>query len=378
MLDRVRLLQAFAGISSRLFRDFSLEYNEARVVWMRIAADPLFFSKIMNAESPWPLPLWNGKLDAVIPVDYRSLKRYRVISVDGSQVFPDKHQGTDCFLINTGTAELTYGIADNPVFFMSNPRVFSTQDNELLGESPVDLVSCRRQEFELYDGFKRSSLLCKQETKKEGSSLLLFDGSIIFWHLNAYGASTKQFFLERYLKIVQQLYELKMFIASYISLPKSKDLVNLVRIALSNFNKINYAEAERVDHVVDANILSFYLQPYTRSIVFKSGAAIASEYPPHLHPHFFYLHGGNEICRVELPGWMAFDTDAVDMVARIVLDQVVKGNGYPVVIAEAHEQAVIKGPDRDFFYHLIAKVAMEQRRRIIPSRKIIKKRGIGI
>ncbi|PJF37882.1 MAG: hypothetical protein CUN55_19825 [Phototrophicales bacterium] len=120
------------------------------------------------------------------------------------------------------------------------------------------------------------------------------------------------------------------------------------------------------------------MQPYTRSIVFKNRSIVSSLYPDHLHPHFFYLHVGTEIGRVELPAWIAHDENLVDTVARIIVDQCVKGQGYPVVIAEAHEQAVVKGPDRDFFYHVLQKMGMERQRRPIISRKSLRKRSMGI
>jgi hypothetical protein len=55
-----------------------------------------------------------------------------------------------------------------------------------------------------------------------------------------------------------------------------------------------------------------------------------------------------------------------------------KGYGYPVVVAEAHEQAVVKGADREFFYHLITKFGIEQRRRTVTSQKSSKKRVVAV
>jgi hypothetical protein len=68
----------------------------------------------------------------------------------------------------------------------------------------------------------------------------------------------------------------------------------------------------------------------------------------------------------------------VDMIAAIILNQCTKGFGYPVVLAEAHEQAVVKGPDRDFFYHLLTKMGIAQGKSWQPSQKAQRKRSIGI
>jgi hypothetical protein len=60
------------------------------------------------------------------------------------------------------------------------------------------------------------------------------------------------------------------------------------------------------------------------------------------------------------------------------LDQCNKGRGYPVVLAEAHEQAVVKGADRDFFYSVITKIGIEENKRILVSQKSAKKRRMSI
>jgi hypothetical protein len=63
---------------------------------------------------------------------------------------------------------------------------------------------------------------------------------------------------------------------------------------------------------------------------------------------------------------------------QIIINQAQKGRGYPVCLAEAHEQAVVKGPDREFFYHMIQKIGYDYKQRINISQKSLKKRGIGI
>ena len=87
---------------------------------------------------------------------------------------------------------------------------------------------------------------------------------------------------------------------------------------------------------------------------------------------------GTEVGRVEIPAWIAQDEKLVDQVAASILDQCHKGYGYPIGLAEAHEQAVIKGPDREFFYHLLQKMSTDRKRYIELSPKEMKKRGMGI
>ena len=154
--------------------------------------------------------------------------------------------------------------------------------------------------------------------------------------------------------------------------------MSLVRLYLSDFNPQKKELYSMVDAVVDSGIMHSVLKPYTRSVVFSNHSAISNYYPNHLRPFFFYIHTGNEIGRVEIPSWIAQNEQSVSMIAQVVIDQCIKGSGYPVALAEAHEQAVVKGPDRDFFYHFLQKIGMERSYKASTSRKSIKKRGIGI
>src|SRR5689334_22952183 len=104
--------------SEKLFVDLSPAYATAQQVWNTICSDSLFIHKVRQAQdtAPWLLPTWQGDLSQCIPV-VPSLDAYRVLAIDGSQIYPDRHQGTSCYLINIGTVVLTYGTKSSPVIF---------------------------------------------------------------------------------------------------------------------------------------------------------------------------------------------------------------------------------------------------------------------
>ena len=68
--------------------------------------------------------------------------------------------------------------------------------------------------------------------------------------------------------------------------------------------------------------------------------------------HFYYLNGGSEIARVEVPYGLAEDTEMLALSHAMLVKQCQLGFGYPVAIAQAHEQAVITGHDREEFRRL--------------------------
>lgn len=436
MLNRIALIEQLNSVTQNLFIDISPEIEIARKAWQQIVNDPAFVYKIRQISTPWLVPDWWQGIGDVIKIK-DDLRSYCVLSVDGSQIYPDRHSGTSCFLINIGSVFLEYGKTNkdlsgsvrvdgalrqaqdelreclpaeasakagetsplgslgssieangeekislqnrpqkNPVALASKPYVFTGDEKEFDGAQATEMVNCRRQEFELQMGLEQSIAI----KKKIGAQpfAFLFDGSLIFWHLESKEGNLKELFLHKYLNTLNQLYQEQVLCAGYISLPKSKELVNLIRVQLCNFKIEGCTELEAVNHLVDSSIARFFLQENERTIVFKSNATIGKLYPPHLAPHFFYMDVGAEIVRIEIPAWIAQNEEHLNTIAAIMLDQSLKGRGYPVALAEAHEQAVIKGPDRDFFYHLIGKYAIERKRQQFYSQKSIKKRGIGI
>jgi hypothetical protein len=375
MLNRAKVMSALRHIQDDLFHDISDEINCAREVWERITKDATFIHKIRACEIPLPLPLWDGDLGEAIAIDPK-IGPYTILGVDGSQIYPDKHQGSTCFLINIGSVLVSYGQPGKGVHLESVPYVFVHSEEDEWSATP-DIVNCRREEFEFEAGSVISQAV-RAEQSPDTPYLFVSDGSLIFWHLESKDIPVRDFFLSRYCALLDELYDQKTLCAGYISLPKNKELVNLVRVALADFNTTVCMASTAINHVVDTTLVSMYLEPHTRTTIFKSGAPIAKHYPDHLAPYFFYLHTGDEIARVEIPAWIALDEAAVTSVTRMLLDQSVKGRGYPVVLAEAHEQAVVKGPDREFFYQVITKLSIERKQRILLSQKSVKKRSIGI
>ena len=371
MLNRPKLLKELENISGKLFADFSDEFSIARESWQRIAADPTFLYKIQALHTSLPLPTWNNHIDETFSIS-QSIDQYSVIAIDGSQIYPDKHQGTTCFLLNIGSVILNYGNSVKPVILDSIPRVFLGDEDKIIEYSTPDYINLRREQMEFECGLESA-----QRLDSNLPTLLLWDGSLIFWHLESKDPKLRSEFLSRYFRTLQQLYEHNIINASYLSLPKNRELVNLLKVELSGGNPDD-VEIPSLSHILDVHIVNFFLNPEERTTVFKHRSKTANYYPEPLKPYFFYLHTAYEIVRIELPAWLAHNEETISLISRIIYDQSIKGRGYPVALAEAHEQAVVKGPDRDLFYHLINKLGMNNKHHSKISQKLLKKRSIGI
>jgi len=375
MLDRLKLIVELQSVANTLFIDSTPSYHLAQDIWQLIIADQTFLYKVRQVHNaPWPIPLWQEDLSTVIDIE-KNISFYVALSVDGSQIYPDRHNVLSCFLINTGSVVLPYEIENKRVQLFSEPKVFAGVDEDQQAFT-TDGVNCKRQELELRAGLE----LAKKIKTEYGPmpTVLLFDGSLIFWHLSSKEIHVRDYYLNAYLALLNELYHEKIPVCWYISMPKSKELMSLVRLYLCNFDTDKKEMYEAVNNVIDSGIMHTVLQPLQRSIVFSNHSSISDYYPSHLRPFFFYIHTGNEIGRVEIPSWIAQDRSMVDMIAQIVIDQCIKGGGYPVALAEAHEQAVVKGPDREFFYHFLQKMGMERSHAQSISRKSLRKRGMGI
>jgi hypothetical protein len=54
-----------------------------------------------------------------------------------------------------------------------------------------------------------------------------------------------------------------------------------------------------------------------------------------------------------MPAWVAAQPEWVDRIHAVVLDEVEKGGGYPMILSEAHERAVVRARERDVFYRIL-------------------------
>jgi GNAT superfamily N-acetyltransferase len=296
---------------------------------------------------------------------------FSVIATDGSHIDVDRHQSTRCYLINIGAVVLGYG--ENPEAFLDSFPTLYFGDEELViahanggRAQPIEgpLLGIKRAVDECY----RLAELAK-ELPKDSQSLALVDGSLILWGLT--GQTYPDFVTEallnkgflRHLEEIRRLNaERRLTLASYISFPRSTDVVNALRVALCPHDIIDSdklcgecksRECEAVAGVQDRELFNATLAEGKRSALFSSQSKIVKDHYGGHWVYFFYLRTDGEIARVEVPQWVAQDKDLLDLTHGLVLDQCRRGQGYPVALSEAHEQAVVTGADRETFWQLV-------------------------
>ncbi len=81
---------------------------------------------------------------------------------------------------------------------------------------------------------------------------------------------------------------------------------------------------------------------------------------------------------MEVPPGIWSAPERLDRVHAAVWSQCEAGDGYPMVLSEAHEQAVLRGADRRLFYTLIERLLdRHDREGIVPARLSEKARAKG-
>ncbi len=268
---------------------------------------------------------------------------YRVIACDGSDtplrddfIFP-------YFLINIGFAYFQY--FKNPKFVGdSEPEILYTPDYIYIestgGRYPISSEAI-------------NSLMLLRESVTLGSkmkdfdlsqpSAALIDGSIIQWGAREKSIEKQKEFFEKYGNLLVEAKKLNVPVAGYISGSHSRDVLGSINYYLMKKN-IAFLE-EELFFIYDTDIFQRILKPFERSVLFQNNEQFIKFYPEKIF--FYYINNGYEVARIEIPEFVAKNKDLFNSLNSILLSQSEKGRGYPEVLKEAHEQAVIHKKEQD-------------------------------
>ncbi len=304
---------------------------------------------------------------------------FTVIATDGSHIDVDRHRSTRCYLINIGSVILDYG-AQPSATLDSFPCLYAGDEDLVIAPTGV---KGREQVIEgALLGIKRSVEECRRlaelavELAPGSSNLALLDGSLILWGLMSKDYPefvTETLLAQGFLSYLDNMRKLnkdkQLALASYISFSRSTDVVNVLRVILcphelpdcDRYCPIgSERDCDTVAGVQDRELFSHILAEGERSAVFISQSSIVQKHYGVHQVHFFYLRVDDEIARVEIPQWAATDDSLLNLVHTLVLDQCRRGQGYPVALSEAHEQAVVTGADRENFWQLVESSLAEE------------------
>ncbi len=398
MLDINKVAKQLPGIGQHLVRE-----NAANQQRLQLATTSLYQAIERQAELAQIQQEWGNRLffNTSIPVEPLDTRidiaapppQQTVLATDGSQIAPSHHEIAYCYLINVGRVMIHYGQNLHPLLD-SIPEVFYQQEDLYIsrqwGISTEEWLGYRRAVSEAtvlaelgcswvnppfsFDdvvgvgGASASAEASRNENpvltpqKPRVPTLAMVDGSLVYWFLEQLPTDARELILNPILAAWEELRGAGIPIVGYLSSSRSIDNLNLLRLLTcphevpdcpSHCADATRLPCQQFEGVRDTTLWNTQLSPGQRSCWWQSTAKILDWYDDRHKIYFCYLHVGQEIARVEVPAWVAEDETLAGVALSLIIAQVNKGYGYPVALAEAHNQAVVRGADRSSFFALL-------------------------
>ncbi|HEY9630389.1 MAG TPA: DNA double-strand break repair nuclease NurA [Coleofasciculaceae cyanobacterium] len=390
MLDLIKLARQMQGIGQHLTQEAAATRQRLDLAQQLLAQARHHQADLVAQQQIWRDRLGFAAAAPLEPLDTQidltpAPPIHTVFATDGSQIAPSHHEIAYCYLINVGRIALHYGQNRHPL--LDNlPEVFYR---------PEDLYVSRQWGIrtEEWMGYRRtvseaivlSELALEFGTEADATSLAMVDGSLIHWFLEPLPGEARDCILPPILEAWEKLRSARIPLVSYISAARSGESLNFLRLHTCPFlapdcmthcqGQTEQAPCQVFAPLRDTALWGLVLEPGQRGAIWRSSAKILEAYGEHA-VHFCYVHMGSEIARVEFPAWVANDRELLDRALSLTLTQVQKGYGYPVALAEAHNQAVVRGGDRARFFALLEQQMIRAGlRNVGTSYKEARKRG---
>lgn len=282
------------------------------------------------------------------------IRPYSITAIDGSQVESDdlESQTLPFFIINIGALLIDYP-KKKVSHFESHPELFDPDRIERELDQNTDFFS---KDF--------NTLIPAFRTKKEFDfslrmmanlhqhDMVLMDGGLIQWHLQDKPDTLKDYALQSIRQVLSDAKEKQIHVIGYISGTKSSDILGSLRILHCSKDSFNCSQCHdslcKVFSRISDDHLFREILPFDQTVdwqispLFESVASILTEYNGH-RIFFFYVYNNREFARIECA---EHSVGSLGNIINSLLDQLKKGFGYPVVLQEAHELAVITKMDR--------------------------------
>ncbi len=301
---------------------------------------------------------------------------YVVAATDGSEIPIDPDFIFPYYLINIGIAAIGYG--QNAFFYSdSRPKIYY-KDNDLYEEVNGRKLVVRGELLEAKMLLGESIALAQviEEFYRDNLPMLsLIDGTLIQWEIKNRSDDFKKLFVERFENLFKKSKEKNLPIAGYVSGSHSKDVIGLIKVAALTIFKYSKKEVEKFDQLEDVDVFEYLLKNGERSAVFKSNVPILQFYE---NPVYFFYLKQREVVRIEIPGFVFENKKVLEIMHKLLLSQMEKGNGYPVVLREAHEQAVVTNSDKSALDRLFCEMFAKNGEECTENLKALSKRKRGI
>jgi hypothetical protein len=360
------------------FRDESNGYKDALGKLAEISSDGLL-TQLSGEETPGalPTPEFDSARNLCLNFSRRfnnhqeardwacqALLDHTTIAVDGSQIKHDPDFNIPVAAIQVAwfenrhardgryTKDIAFEILtpEDILVEYNGDRVFSEQR-----------VNARRFELEIET---LCGLMQKHAAERKQDSrlpLALFDSSLVISFADRLQGEMRDRHINAMLKLLRCSRQTGVPVVGFVDTTYARDLTNMI----AHCFRLN--EAARIH---DAQLLSDLLGWGARTPLFvcaRGGAdrrqkGVLESFEEYRRGvGFVYLktNAPTPPARLEIPMWV-YEQGLLDEVIDLVRAEVIVGNGYPYVIEAADAAAVISSRDRDAFYAIFQRFAVER------------------
>jgi len=271
---------------------------------------------------------------------------WNLVCADGSQIIPDPHDAPLFALVNIGIICMR-GTQPAPI----RPLIYSKlyQHNQLFLDHELisgDLVNLDRDVLEMQYLVENCQGLGKP-------IIALRDGLLELYH----EPRTEKAFQERiatYHNFLQSLGAEEVILAGYIDKPRSQMLIELLRYCQAEEDGQKQFNLYFPD-ILDRQLFEGLLKSGERSAIFENRPPRTNNLAASLLTpfYFFYLNVSQNqkpcIVRVEIPEWVAFDNQKVNLLHAVLLEQcaIMGTKPYPYCLHRAHETALVSQEEKE-------------------------------
>ncbi|WP_026731929.1 DNA double-strand break repair nuclease NurA [Fischerella sp. PCC 9605] len=412
MLDLTKLTRQMQGLSQHLTQEAAASRQRLELAQKHFLDACDRQEEFVQKQEKWrdrilfanatPLEPLNTCIEIPVPP-----KVHTVLATDGSQIAPNHHEIAYCYLLNIGRVVLHYGQNKHPILD-SLPEIFYRAEDlyvsrqwgirteewmsfcRTASEATVlaELACSLKEEGEKGREGEGGKLGGEEREKGRGGemnnskfpplphsstpaltitpsripTLAMVDGSLIYWFLEQLPSDARDRILPPILQAWRQMRDAQIPLMGYLSASRNIEAMNFLRLLACPHpvpdcmsfcpNQMEKVACKVFEALRDTTLWATQLKPGQRGPLWRSNARILDLYED-LQIYFCYVHVGAEIARIEVPAWVAENTSVFDESLGLMLAQVQKGYGYPVAIAEAHNQAVVRGGDKARFFALL-------------------------
>jgi len=370
MLDLQKLMGQMQGMSEQLQREaqqLTVKLDRAETIFYQAVVNQASLNQqseqfrdryIFNCAEPVEAL---SEIQAISPISTPHI----VLATDGSQIAPSRHEIAYCYLINIGRVAIHYNSGIYPLVDNVPEVFYKTEDLYKARQWGIQTEQWMTFKRTVAENVALANLAIETLASSPKSPLLTFtDGALVHWEFDEIAAEARSQLLPDILAAWDELKARRIPLAGYISAPRAAETTNFLRLQICPFEQpdckthcgdakpLDSAPCSQIQPLRDGTLWSRLLKVGECSPFWKSHARILQEYGEH-QIYFCYLHVGTEIARIEMPAWTALDVELRSQALQIILAQVQKGYGYPVALAEAHNQAVVTGSDRRRFFAIL-------------------------